>query len=272
MTKMDPKVQFDFGENWEAFSEASLNEKALAQSKHQFIELISSDDLRGKSFVDIGFGQGLGLLNATSLGAKTVGCDINPLCATVLARNQEKFPELKDVKIPVVVGSILHQEKVDSIANNAPEKDVSKYDIVHSWGVLHHTGSMWQAIENSMQLVKDGGTFIIAIYNKHWSSSPWWLIKRIYNFLPKWGRYLMVKLFYVVIYLAKFLVTFQNPLKKDRGMNFYYDVIDWLGGYPYEYASKEEIQNYFEERGYALKRFIKAEVPTGCNEFVFEKI
>ena len=49
-----------------------------------------------------------------------------------------------------------------------------------------------------------------------------------------------------------------------------YDVIDWIGGYPYEYASKDEIKNFVEGKGFRLVKFNKAAVLTGCNEFIFE--
>ena len=44
---------------------------------------------------------------------------------------------------------------------------LSKADIVYSCGVLHYTGSMWLAIENSINRVdKNGdGYFLVAIYN-----------------------------------------------------------------------------------------------------------
>jgi 2-polyprenyl-6-hydroxyphenyl methylase/3-demethylubiquinone-9 3-methyltransferase len=272
MTTQEPKVQFNFGENWEAFSNSSLSHEALVQSRTSFIKLLGTDNLKGKTLVDIGFGQGLGVLNAASLGANVVGCDINPLCGQVLEGNKKLYPHLAETNIPVVIGSILDSAVVEELDKSSPDGEGKKYDIVHSWGVLHHTGSMWQAIQNSMSLVKDNGTFVIAIYNRHWSSYGWTLVKRLYNFLPKWGKWLMAQTFYLIIFVAKFLVTFKNPLKKDRGMNFYYDVIDWLGGYPYEYASKEEIENYFKEHGFKLNNYFEAEVPTGCNQFVFEKM
>jgi hypothetical protein len=82
----------------------------------------------------------------------------------------------------------------------------------------------------------------------------------------------MVYFFYAVIYVAKFIVTGTNPLKMNRGMNFYFDVVDWIGGYPYEHASKEQIVEFFEQNGFVLKRFVKAQVGTGCNEFVFTRV
>jgi 2-polyprenyl-6-hydroxyphenyl methylase/3-demethylubiquinone-9 3-methyltransferase len=58
----------------------------------------------------------------------------------------------------------------------------------------------------------------------------------------------------------------------DRGMDFLHDVVDWVGGYPYEYASSEEIRNYVCRQGFICVRMQAAQVPTGCNEFVFQRI
>jgi 2-polyprenyl-6-hydroxyphenyl methylase/3-demethylubiquinone-9 3-methyltransferase len=67
-------------------------------------------------------------------------------------------------------------------------------------------------------------------------------------------------------------VTRRNPLDKERGMDFWYDVIDWIGGYPYEYATRQEIEAFVCAQGFTPQRFVAAQVPTGCNEFVFERI
>ncbi len=260
-------MQFDFGENWKDFSVKAINSQRIEESLKAFRELIDNKELNNETFLDIGFGQGLGLLNATLLGAKTVGCDINPKCGEVLQYNKNKYPDLADKQIPVVIGSINETKTVNEI-----KRICNQFSIVHSWGVLHHTGSMWKSIDISCNLVKSGGWFILAIYNKHWSSILWKYIKWFYNVSPKFIKWLMIKIFYIIIFAAKFLVTFKNPLKKERGMNFYYDIIDWLGGYPYEYATHNEIKDYVEKKGFKMIKSKTPEVPTGCNEFIFQRI
>ena len=52
-------------------------------------------------------------------------------------------------------------------------------------------------------------------------------------------------------------------------MSFYYDVIDWIGGYPYEYASRSQVKKIIEAKGFELVKVTKPPAPTGCNEFVF---
>jgi hypothetical protein len=59
---------------------------------------------------------------------------------------------------------------------------------------------------------------------------------------------------YPVIYLAKWIVTGSNPRNQLRGMDFYFDVIDWVGGYPYEYASRDEVLTMVEPMGFTCSR------------------
>ena len=178
-------------------------------------------DLRGQTFLDIGFGQGLTLLIATAMGARTAGCDINPLCVEVLQMNQRRFfAEVPIAEIPVVIGSILDDQTVERLRATAPDQ-TGAFDIVHSWGVLHHAGDMNRAIRLAASLVKRGGFLVIAIYARHWSSRFWLAIKRLYNVGPRWIQRALVALFSPVILAAKWIVTRRNPLKQTRGMNFY---------------------------------------------------
>lgn len=257
---------FDFGQNWKEFSEHALTPERYVQAQRHFSELMSGVPLAGCSFLDIGFGQGLSLLCAQRAGARIHGLDINPKCREVFAFNRGRL-ELDVDEVPIAVGSILEPQSVDVARSWQPDG----FDVVHSWGVLHHTGAMWTAIAHAASLVKPGGHFVLAIYNRHWSSPAWTAIKRIYVALPRFAQLAMNWLFVPVIYLAKLLVTRRNPLAMERGMEFYYNVVDWVGGYPYEYAGRAEIEAFLQPRGFVPERFVDTIVPTGCNEFVFRK-
>lgn len=261
-------MQFDFGQNWKEYSENVLDNTRLNQARIAFDELTHDISFEGKTFVDIGFGQGMSLIIATEKAEKTVGCDINPKCDQVLKANQKVFSK-STKEIPTVVGSILEPKVVEAIlAKNNDEK----YDIVHSWGVLHHTGDMMAAVKHATSLVKPNGYFILAIYNRHWSSLPWLFIKWAYCKSPKFIQKLFIGIFYPIIWLAKFLVTGKNPNIKERGMDFYYDVVDWVGGYPYEYASIDEMNIIMKNFGFKCLKSVSPPTPTGCNEFVYQKI
>lgn len=245
----------------------------VEQAKQHFGELFSGIDLKGRAFLDIGFGQGLTLLIATLRGANTVGCEISPTCASVLHDNQERyFPELSGRTIPIVLGSILDQTTVESLQMKSPDQTSRAYDVVHSWGVLHHTGDMERAIRTAASLVAPQGHLVIAIYASHWSSRVWRAIKRFYNTSPGFVRRVFIALFTPIIFAAKWIVTWRSPLEQTRGMSFRYNIIDWLGGYPYEYATAQDVRSEVELLGFELMRLIPAIVPTGCNEFVFKRV
>lgn len=257
---------FDFGQNWKEFSEHALDPARYAQAQTHFAELMQGIPLAGANFLDIGFGQGLSLLCAARAGARIHGLDINPKCREVFNFNARQLESV----VPdanVAIGSILDGEPLAAVREWAPKG----FDVVHSWGVLHHTGAMWQAIENAAALVRPGGYFVLAIYNRHWTSPAWTLIKRTYVASPKPLQKLLTAIFVPVIYIAKSVTTRRNPLRMERGMDFYYNVVDWIGGYPYEYASHEEIEQFVVGKGFACTRFIPAVVPIGCNEFVFRR-
>ena len=263
-------MQFDFGENWAAYSAHAINAARVEQARSDFAALLAgAGGVSGKSFLDIGFGQGLSLLSAAASGARVFGIDINSRCGEVLNRNKALFPDVPNGDIPIAIGSILDPGAVDQCRQRSPNAD--GYDIVHSWGVLHHTGDMRRALHNAAALVKPGGHLVVALYNRHWSSRLWLAIKYAYCKSPPVLRKGLVWLLWPVIYVAKWLVTKQNPRKQTRGMAFFYNVVDWVGGYPYEYASRKEVLELVEPLGFRCVRVIPSAVPTGCNEFVFRR-
>ncbi len=260
-------MQFDFGRNWAEFSRQALTAEHVATAREEFADLFNGIELTGKTFLDIGFGQGLSLLSAAALGARVAGCDINPICAEVLRRNADLFPEVSADDVPLIVGSILDPGTQAGIRSLVP----GGFEIVHSWGVLHHTGDLRRGIRVAADLLAPGGYLVIAIYNRHWSSPIWKCLKWLYCRLPRVGKKVMVAALYPVIWTAKLAVTRRRPNRHDRGMDFYYDVVDWVGGYPYEYASSDQVVAWMEDLGLDCSNRRPPRVPTGCNELVFRK-
>jgi 2-polyprenyl-6-hydroxyphenyl methylase/3-demethylubiquinone-9 3-methyltransferase len=254
-------MRFAFGKNWQSYSQAALTLERIDQARLDFRRLVNGIDLRGRRFLDIGFGQGLSLIAAMEAGADVLGIDIDKdnlaaLEATVHTIGSKQSPEVRIV-------SILDRSFVDTSRQ--------MFDVVHSWGVLHHTGDMRQAIENACSLVAPEGHFVCSIYNTHWSSPLWKAIKWSYNRSPAVLQHLFIGLLYPLIYISKWLVTLENPRKKERGMDFFHDVVDWVGGYPYEYSTTEEICALMKSLGFDCLHIRPAQVPTGCNQFVFRK-
>jgi len=254
--------KFAFGENWDRFSRTVTYQNFL-DARASVQDLIP--DLNGKTFLDIGCGSGLFTIAAAVLGArKILALDVDPQCITTSQNLLEQVCQwdssIKRDMIEFKTASILDEQS-----------DLGRWDIVYSWGVLHHTGNMVKAFDIVSTLVADKGLLVIAIYNKHFTSPLWKIIKYTYVKSPTVIKKLLVWLTLLVKLPAVWILSGQNPFKKSRGMHYYADVVDWVGGYPYEYASPDEITGYFELRGFTLKKFIKTTGFTGCNQFVFEK-
>jgi 2-polyprenyl-6-hydroxyphenyl methylase/3-demethylubiquinone-9 3-methyltransferase len=253
---------FDFGSNWEGFSKQHIDRHRLVTACESLEVLFDKKSFVGKSFLDVGCGSGLFSLAAYQLGAKkVVGIDVNPRCVEISQGNRDIL--VPGAPIEFYVGSALAPEQL---------KRFGSFDLVYAWGSLHHTGSMWSAIRNVSRCVAPEGVFVLAIYNKHITSPVWKMIKWTYNQVPDFVQRCMAVVFAGIIYFAKLLVTRTNPLSKERGMDFWFDVIDWVGGYPYEYAAPTEVEESVRAQGFLLQRYIPAQVPTGCNEFVFHRL
>ena len=52
-----------------------------------------------------------------------------------------------------------------------------------------------------------------------------------------------------------------------RGMDAWHDLLDWLGGYPFEVARPDQIVAFYEKRGFRETK--SRHCAGGCNEFVF---
>jgi 2-polyprenyl-6-hydroxyphenyl methylase/3-demethylubiquinone-9 3-methyltransferase len=259
--------RFQFGENWKRFL-LVLNDERIAEAEKSLKEMLGVEDLQGKTFLDIGSGSGLFSLVARRLGAKVHSFDYDPQSVACTQELKHRY-FLGDSNWAIEQGSVLD---VDYI------KSLGQFDIVYSWGVLHHTGAMWQAMENASLPVVDGGQLFIAIYNDlEGASRRWHKVKQFYcsGIL---ARTLVIAYFipyFILKGLAVDLVKLRNPLlryaeyKKSRGMSIVHDWYDWLGGYPYEVAKPEEIFKFYRDKGFTLKNLLTSVGGLGNNQFVF---
>jgi 2-polyprenyl-6-hydroxyphenyl methylase/3-demethylubiquinone-9 3-methyltransferase len=269
--EIDAGSRFPFGENWRNFLE-TIDEQRIALAEKSLCELLQRDRLTGYRFIDIGSGSGLFSLAARRLGAVVFSFDFDPQSVACTAELRRRFCA-DDPNWTVGHGSILDAEYAGNLG---------QWDIVYSWGVLHHTGALWAALEQVSSLVTNEGELVLAIYNDQGRGSRSWLqIKRLYNRLPPSLRWLLLLPVFARLWGPTFVrdVLRGKPSQSwreyaqesVRGMSPWFDFIDWVGGLPFEVAKPEDVFDFFRARGFTMCRLKTCAGGIGCNEYVFRK-
>ena len=272
-TEDDGAGRFEFGENWRRFL-AVLDERRIAEAKRSLQGMLGVADLRGRTFLDVGCGSGLFSLAAARLGAERIH-SFDYDTASVACAREVKRRFMPDAEAWTIVrGDVLDEALVASLGT---------WDVVYSWGVLHHTGAMTAAFENVARLVAPGGRLFISIYNDQGPRSRFWLaVKRGYNRVPaRWRPAYTVAVmgprealslgFAIARLQPRAYIRTWTEYHRRRGMSRWHDLVDWVGGYPFEVAKPEDVFAFFRRRGFRLEGLKTAGGGLGCNEFVFAR-
>lgn len=263
------KGRFGFGDNWKNFL-ATMDDERVEEAKKSLREWLEINDLQGKTFLDIGSGSGLFSLAARIMGAEVHSFDYDESSVKCTEILKDKY-FADDPDWTVERGDALDKEYLSKY---------EKHDIVYSWGVLHHTGNMYLALENAGELVKTGGKLFIAIYNDQGAQSQFWKKeKKFYNRSPKPIQMIIATVFFCVLWTKNSIGDFirlkpfehWKNYKKKRGMSPWHDAVDWVGGYPFEVAKPEEIFEFYHKRGFDLEKMSTWGGKHGCNQFVFKR-
>lgn len=281
MTGLDQQAQhrlevtrgerFEFGANWARFL-ALVDEPRIARAEASLEEMLGRDSLEGIRFLDIGSGSGLFSLAARRLGACVRSFDYDPQSVACTRELRRRYFH-DDPDWIVEQGSVLDESFVAGLGT---------FDVVYSWGVLHHTGEMWRALDHAHRAVQPGGQLFIAIYNDMGSKTARWrTVKKTWNSLPGPLRppfALLAVMPDEVKAAGRSLIRLRpgdyvrtwTQYKANRGMSKWRDIVDWVGGYPYEAAKPDVIFEFFKRRGFALET-LRCAGGLGCNEFVFRR-
>lgn len=265
--------RFGFGENWRRFLE-HVDEERIREAMRSIAGLLGEDGVVGRRVLDVGCGSGLFSLAALRLGAACVrSFDYDADSVDCTAEMRRRFgPADAD-------WTVEHGDATD----RATFERLGTFDVVYAWGVLHHTGAMWTALEETSRAVSPDGRLVLSIYNDQGLTSRWWsLVKRTYRRVPVAQRPLYV----AVVMLPRELRFLAGSLaarrpreyvhswtryRTNRGMSRWHDLVDWVGGYPFEVARPDQIFTFFRDRGFALEDMTTAGGGLGCNEFVFRR-
>lgn len=251
-------IRFAFGANWRRFLD-NLGEAQISAAHGALAEMLGASDLSGKSFLDIGSGSGLTSLAAWRLGAQVTSFDYDVQSVACTSELRSRYGD--ESRWRVESGSVLDVSYMNSLGY---------FDIVCSWGVLHHTGAMEQAMENALLPLTPHGSLLIALYNDQgWISRYWTVVKRLYN-RNATGRAAMIALHAPYLLGARWMVRALSGRRRlERGMSLWHDMLDWLGGYPFEVTSPDWVIEFYRQRGLTLQSLKDCGRRHGCNEFLF---
>jgi len=252
--------RFEFGANWLRFLEV-INEVRINEAEESLKTMLRVDDLKNKRFLDVGSGSGLFSLAARRMGAKVPSFDYD-------SRSVACTQELKRRYYPNDADWMIEEA---SVLDRGYLERLGQFDVVYSWGVLHHTGAMWEVLANVVPLVADEGRLFIAIYHDQGFKSRYWhMVKKTYtkHSLLHWPLLILHMPYpFLPSLIFKYI---SGRLKEDRGMSFWYDIVDWIGGFPFEVATPESIFDFYRVRKLHLDN-LRTTNRAGCNQFVFIK-
>jgi len=270
-----PETHFAFGRNWASYAQ-NVADAEIKEAENGLLRLLGGEPPQAMRFLDIGSGSGLHSLAALRLGASRVhAIDID----------QDSVDTTRALLSRLAADQNWQAERV-SVFDLTPER-VGEFDVVYSWGVLHHTGDLDRALKCAARLVRPGGLFVFALYHRVMADFFWRFEKRWYAQASPSAQ-ARARAAYAALFRVGLRLTgrrFDDYLagyRSNRGMDFYHDVHDWMGGWPYESISPAEVEALMKALGLEKVRSFVGRgrffgrhsgiFGSGCDEFVYRRL
>lgn len=160
-----------------------------------------------------------------------------------------------------------------SVLDSSYPASLGTFDVVCSWGALHHTGDLWKALENATAPVGQRGTLFVALYNDQgWISGYSRVVERTEN-RGQPRRWSTMAVHAPYLFLGRSLFrTLSGRRRPERVMSLWYGMIDWFCGYPIETAHPGRLFHFFHALGSALENLKRCGGRHGCKELVFARM
>jgi 2-polyprenyl-6-hydroxyphenyl methylase/3-demethylubiquinone-9 3-methyltransferase len=238
--------------------------------------LLGDGALNGRRFLDVGCGSGVHSVAALKLGAQAVfAFDVDAESVAAAREVLERYAGTTGA---------WQVEQADLFELDPGE--VGLFDVVYAWGVLHHTGRLWDAVRHTAGFVTPGGLLAMALYRRTWLC-PLWRLEKSFYARSAAGVQAAVRGIYLGCFFARLLVTGRSPWRyvrsysRNRGMDFYRDIHDWLGGWPYESTTAAEVESAMRELGFVrVRSFVRSGrffgkdlglFGSGCDGYVYAR-
>ncbi len=154
------QTEATFSFQWDQMQEgeAMLSDKWFKENILTIITereiLMKKEWFRGKDVIDCGCGGGRWSYGLAKMGANITAVDINESALMATKGVLEEFDVKKDFVLT----------PLEQLKSAIP--DGRKYDLVWSWGVLHHCFSFNESFRQAMSFVKEGGFIYLYLYGR----------------------------------------------------------------------------------------------------------
>ncbi len=197
---------------------------------------IFPEGVGGRRVLDAGSGSGMVSVAFALLGADVTGVDITDQCVQNGYKNANRF----NVDCRFLKRNLISLDLEDE-----------KFDIIYSWGVLHHTEDAKASFRSLAKHLKSNGDMIIAVYLKTGISRFWNFSRIFYQKAPEKFKSIFLEggsriLDFVDIF-NRLLLKKQRYMM--RGTDNYEIINDWFGVPHRTFHTYEEVFRWFEENG-----------------------